>query len=376
MNARLLLPWLLLLPACNPAVENDEAGFETGPCIDGGCFDGLECLSDVCVGDADTEGGETGSATTPTSASGPGSTTGGPTTDPSTTDDSDPTIDPGTTTDESTTTDPGTTTDEGSTGTTTGTSGCTAIDFLFVVDNSASMEDDQANLIDAFPGFIEGIQNTLESVDGVHVGVVTTDEYMANMPSCNVLGGLVTQTGGASSSNAACGPYAEGANYMTEADDLADSFACAAQVGSSGSGIERPMNAMEAAVGDELGGAGQCNEGFLRDEALLVVVLITDEWDGPNDPEAEGSSGNAKAWHNTVVAAKNGNEENVVVLTLSYINGGACPPPDVFFEPGDIQPFTEMFGDNGIMACITDDFGSTFLDASAVIETACANFVE
>ncbi len=253
--------------------------------------------------------------------------------------------------------------------------GCTKVDFLFVVDNSGSMEDDQANLVANFPNFINGIQSTLENVDEYHVGVITTDVYSGNVPACQTLGGLVSKTGGNASSNQLCGPYFNGSNYMTEQDDLASKFACAAQVGTSGDGIERPMNAMEAAVRGDHAGPGGCNEGFLRDDALLVIVIITDEWDGPNDPESNGSTGNAQSWYDTVIAAKLGIPENVVVLTLSHINGGACPPPDVFFNPADIQTFTELFGENGFQGCITGDFGQIFNEATGVIEEACNNFV-
>ncbi len=64
---------LALLPGCDltDAVA-DDAGFETGPCIEGECFDGLQCLSDLCVEDEDSgSGGQTSSpGTNPTSASG------------------------------------------------------------------------------------------------------------------------------------------------------------------------------------------------------------------------------------------------------------------------------------------------------------------
>jgi hypothetical protein len=253
--------------------------------------------------------------------------------------------------------------------------GCTKVDFLFVVDNSGSMDDEQENLVDNFPAFINGIQSTLEDVDEYHVGVTTTDTYDYNIAGCQELGSLVVRTGGSFSSNQACGPYATGANYMTELDNLGDTFACAAQVGTSGDSTERPMNALEAAVRGDHAGPGQCNEGFLRDDALLVIVIITDEWDGPGDPESSSSSGNAQSWYDTVVAAKQGIAENIVVLTLSYINGGVCPPTDNFFNPGDIQPFTELFGDNGFQGCINGDFNEIFMEATGVIEEACNNFV-
>ncbi len=253
--------------------------------------------------------------------------------------------------------------------------GCTKVDFLFVIDNSGSMGDDQQNLVNNFPNFIGGIQDTLENVDEYHVGVVTSDVYAGNIPACRVLGGLVSKTEGNESSNQLCGPYAEGGNYMTQLDDLASSFACAAQVGSDGDGAERPMNAMEAAVRGDHAGADECNEGFLRDDALLVVVIISDEWDGPNDPEGSGSTGDPNSWYDTVVAAKGNIPENIVVLTLSHINGGLCPPGEDFFDPGGIQTFTELFGDNGFMGCITGDFAAIFSEATGVIDAACDNFM-
>jgi hypothetical protein len=249
--------------------------------------------------------------------------------------------------------------------------GCSKVDFLFIIDNSGSMADNQEDLANNFPNFIEGIQATLEEVDEYQVGVITSDAYAFNAAGCNQLGGLVVRTGGEDSSNQVCGPYAGGKNFMTEADDLATKFACAAKVGSEGNGLEMPMNAMEVAVRKDLGGPGECNDGFIRDDALLVIVVITDEWDGPGDPEFFGSSGNAASWYATVVAAKGGFPENVVVLSLVHFAG--CPPSDGFLS-GDIEPFTNMFGANGFLGCIDGDYGALFTQATTIIDGACDNF--
>ncbi len=248
--------------------------------------------------------------------------------------------------------------------------GCKKVDFLFIIDNSGSMADNQQDLADNFPNFIEGIQATLEEVDEYQVGVITSDAYAFNAAGCNQLGGLVVRTGGTDSSNQVCGPYADGHNYMTEADDLGTKFACAAKVGSEGNGLEMPMAAMEVAVRKDLGGPGECNEGFIRDDALLVIVVITDEWDGPGDPEFFGSPGNAASWFNTVVTAK-GVAENVVVLSL--VHSAGCPPSDGFLS-GDIEPFTNMFGANGFIGCIDSDYGDLFMQATTLIDVACDNF--
>jgi hypothetical protein len=254
--------------------------------------------------------------------------------------------------------------------------GCTKVDFVFVIDNSGSMGDDQDNLTDNFGAFIDGIQATLQDVEEYQVGVVTSDVYDANPNPCRELGGLVIRTDGDDSSNATCGPYAEGYNFMTQQDDLAATFACAAQVGTDGSGTERPMNALEIAVRKDLGGPGQCNEGFLRDDALLVAVIITDEWDGPNDPDDGGSSGDHNSWYQTVVAAKGGIVENVVVLSLINYAGGSCPPEDSTFDGQHIAAFTKLFGANGFLGGICEpDYGPIFEQATTVIANACNNFV-
>ena len=101
-------------------------------------------------------------------------------------------------------------------------------------------------------------------------------------------------------------------------------------------------------------------------------MIITDEWDGPGDPDVFGSSGNAMSWYDTVVAAKDGIPENIVVLSLIHFPG--CEPTDGFYG-GDIQPFTAMFGPNGFIGCIASDYGMIFNEATGIIETACDNFI-
>lgn len=251
--------------------------------------------------------------------------------------------------------------------------GCSKIDFVFIVDDSLSMEDDQANLVANFPALIEGIESTLTEVDDYHVGVVATDAYGWNSAGCKVMGGLVTQTGGDASSNQVCGPYAEGHNYMTEQDDLAQTFACAAQLGVGGFGAEAPMDALGAVVRGDAAGPGECNEGFLRDDALLVAVVITDEWDGPGDPEILTSQGTPQDWYDRVVTAKHF-PENAAVVTLVNYQDGPCPPSEPVYDGRRLVEFTNFFGPTGFVGGICDEFGPTFEQAVGLIDEACSNF--
>lgn len=269
-----------------------------------------------------------------------------------------------------------------------GDTGCKKVDLLFVIDNSGSMEDEQQNLLASFPGFISSIQTTLADTDGYHVGVVTTDAYLFNEPGCTQEGALVTKTGGTGSSNATCSPFASGLRWMNEQDDLSNKFSCAAQVGTDGSGDERPMSAAIAALSQNMNAPGACNEGFLRDDALLVLVVITDEEDdhevdGCNQLPQQGSDGEPAGWFQSIVAAKGGNEKNVVMLALVGPDGAdACPPLDKC--AGGIQgaevatrilEFTNMFTFGFVGQVCAPSYDTFFQDAVSVIQSACDDFV-
>jgi hypothetical protein len=245
------------------------------------------------------------------------------------------------------------------------TGGCRKVDYLFVIDNSASMLTYQNELVASFDVFIDGVEQTQASLESVHVGVVTTDTYSGNIdnpdPSCLALGGLVTRTDGHNSSDAQCGPYAEGHGYMTERDDLEVTFPCAAQVGTTGNNEERPLEALTSAVID-LDQPGLCNDGFIRDDALLVVVIVSDE----DDP------GPVQSRYDRLVEAKGGHADNVVVVGLVNEPDTECAlhghADEAFLLADFIGRFTY-----GFLAPVCGDYSSTFQQAIAVVEEACAD---
>ncbi|MHC4993106.1 MAG: hypothetical protein ACYTGC_19205 [Planctomycetota bacterium] len=267
---------------------------------------------------------------------------------------------------------------------------CKAVDLLFVIDSSGSMADEQAHLIASFEGFIEGIQSKLTD-QTYHVGVMATDAYAGNAAECQQLGALVTATAGTDSSESVC-DFPDGQRYVTEQDDLAGLFSCAAQLGTVGSGDEQPMGAIVQAMSGVHDGPGGCNEGFLRDDALLVIVIITDEEDDhegvvcPDDifPSGGGSEGEPAAWYDAVVAAKDGRPNAVVSLSLVGPPGpdpAMCPALDkcadaiMGAEPAHrITDFTESF-DYGFVGRVCDDSYHEFFNAAIdnIVE-ACDNF--
>ncbi len=256
--------------------------------------------------------------------------------------------------------------------------GCKKVDFLFVIDDSNSMGTNQAELIRSFPEFVTTIQSSLASVQSYHVGVVTSDQYEFNEPGCTMYGALVTQTGGKESSARQCDPYAGGARFMTDADDLMATFACAAQVGTGGDNDEAMMSSATAAIA--MNATGACNEGFARSDALLVVVLITDE----DDPgtcvnggmSCNGSPGDPQDWYDHFVSVK-GVATNVVALSLTRGSpSNACSFAQGTEKDGTrIMQFVQLFGGNGLLGDIcAQSFGPFFDDAVALIQSACSEF--
>jgi hypothetical protein len=251
--------------------------------------------------------------------------------------------------------------------------GCRKVDFLFIVDNSGSMSAQQAQLLASFPGFITAMQDALAGVvDSYHVGVLTSDNYSGNAPGCTTIGDLVTQTSGWGAAGQVCTPFAEGGRFATEQDDLEEKFPCMAQVGTDGSPIEQPVTALIASFDPSKTGPGDCNEGFLRDDAILVVVIVTDDPPYDFDMDDAHPLTDTSMWYDDVISAKNGDPEALVVIgfipwmNINCVFGGESP---------NLIAFVDSFGKQGVKASICEpDFGPIFASTIETIVTTCENF--
>lgn len=255
--------------------------------------------------------------------------------------------------------------------------GCRNVDFLFVMDNSLSMIDEHDKLARSFGGFIEGVQSTLETQD-YHIMVIDTDDRgigdlggaLVSPSSCNgVFGAGRRQTSGGQD----CG-IAGSSSFMTQTQpDLESTFSCAAQVGTFGDLLEQPMTALLSAVGAPLNAPGGCNEGFSRDDAILVVTFITDEDDNR-------SPGAPAEWRQQLIDAKGGNEGSVVVLGLvgdnnveSGLEGGPCGLLDATPAPR-LQQFVQSLTHGSLGSVCAADYSPFLASAVPLIEQACNAF--
>lgn len=146
------------------------------------------------------------------------------------------------------------------------------IDLLFVINDSRAMGPLQLRLGEHVADFLDALAAAEGSLPSVHVGVISTEVEDATTP-----GVLCPGTAGGELRPAAClagGAFArsEDGNY---AGTLADAAACMVMVGDQGCPFEQPLEAMRRALDGSVPG----NDGFLRDDALLAVVFLTDEDD-------------------------------------------------------------------------------------------------
>ena len=134
----------------------------------------------------------------------------------------------------------------------------TEVDILLVVDNSCSMDDEQEKLSSGFEDFVRFFE--VAEVD-YHIGLTTTD--MDNTGPGN--SGQLART-------------AAGVSVIdSDTDDARDVFEELVQVGIDGSGSEQGLAAALAALRPPM--STGANDGFLREDALLTVIFVSDEED-------------------------------------------------------------------------------------------------
>jgi hypothetical protein len=171
------------------------------------------------------------------------------------------------------------------------------VDIMVVVDNSMSMAEEQRAMAEQFPLLISNLLDpdidtgtgrpVHAPITDLHIGVVSTDMgtggYSVETCSDPIDGddGILQHT----SEIWGCEPvYPTYLMYDVDSpdpaimDDMADDFGCIAQLGITGCGFEQQLKAgLKALTIHSMPGAP--NDGFLRDDTVLMVIWLTDEED-------------------------------------------------------------------------------------------------
>lgn len=166
------------------------------------------------------------------------------------------------------------------------------LDLLFVIDNSPSMAGKQAALAENFPRMIDALARLDGGLPDLRIGVISTD--MGTQGSAVAVPGPPVGTGAGACAGLGddgallhandpaltsgflsdlADPFSLTGRLRNYSGDLRDAFARLAQLGDDGCGFEQPLAAMRRAF------INPANAGFLRPDANLAVVIVSDEDD-------------------------------------------------------------------------------------------------
>jgi hypothetical protein len=131
------------------------------------------------------------------------------------------------------------------------------VDILFVVDNSASMKEEQAALAAGFESFVAELELANSNF---HIGVISTSQDTTDPDRGYLLGDTP---------------------YLTAEDDYVNEFQARVSLGTNGSDKEKGLQAAAYALSPEM--LVTYNGAFLRPDANLLVIIVSDEEDCSDD---------------------------------------------------------------------------------------------
>ncbi|MEK6606401.1 MAG: hypothetical protein AABZ30_01960 [Myxococcota bacterium] len=204
------------------------------------------------------------------------------------------------------------------------------LDILFLIDDSNSMGEEQGLLAQQFGKLMFALNDLDGGFPNAHIGVISSNLGAGSfsIPTCQtpngdrgclqvaagcglekgatfidinnddrVLSGNIPDVSAPTEDSAGnrccpgdsvCPKASRAPDGQLDVCDVASAFACTGQLGINGCGFEHQWEAVKRAVDNiDTDGDGPsdttlengCNGGFLRDSALLAVMLITDEDD-------------------------------------------------------------------------------------------------
>lgn len=329
--------------------------------------------------------------------------------------------------------------------------GCREVDILFVIDDSGSMAEEQDNLARNFPEFIAALE-AYETSDGgrldYRVGVTSTSRGGLTFDTSITAkrGGRACTTTDECASGyaceclsegfAPCSPGCAGSCYCEPpgtrvpghqscdgedgvlaampgepspwidgpGEEVAPAFSEAATLGVEGCGFEMPLYVVEHALsGAFQGAAGAPNAGFLRPDALLMIIILTDEDDCSSDANEIDQTRTMDVNHPLATPAFDygctdaaGNDvgepywpvthyvdflDDLMGMRTRWAAAVIAGMTDCHTEYGDaytahrLRRFVEAAGRNAILSDIcAGDLASSMADALDTLQLACDDY--
>ena len=161
-------------------------------------------------------------------------------------------------------------------------------DLLFLIDDSSSMRLAQANIERSFPAFMTRLRTAPLGLPNIHVAVISSDMGAGDgsVASCDTTGGKqgifqYTPRGTCSATGLQAGStyISDIAGTRNYTGALENVFTCIAALGETGCGFEHQFAAVLRSLGADGRAAPAENQGFLRPDAYLGVIMVTNEDD-------------------------------------------------------------------------------------------------
>lgn len=277
--------------------------------------------------------------------------------------------------------------------------GCNGkIDFLFVIDRALWMESYWERFHAAFPPFLEDLLATFANFDLHFMTVDATngwglyecieqcqenngsclpvgpadyycDHHIDQDTECEMMGSGVIATGGFGASNRDCGVVGDRRFIVgREQPDLLDAVQCISQVGYGTSDAGADYAMMWALTPDSP--PAHCNEGFLRDDAVLVIVFFSAL------ANQESQVGTPGEWAETIYDLKGGDKDRVAVIGIVDDASGdgptICPGPGtgtyVHYPAAFLHYYIKHKVEGSVCA---DDYSPTLADGLEMIRVLC-----
>jgi hypothetical protein len=249
------------------------------------------------------------------------------------------------------------------------------LDILFMIDNSSSMTSMQQKLLAQLPTFMNVLE-TLPVAPNLHVAVVSSDmgapSDVESEISCTA-GGNQGEFFSQPEGTCLATTLTAGDTFISDVDGVANFtdpiasvFQCIALLGAKGCGFEHQLASIDRALGgDGLGPAPSQNAGFLRSDAYLGIVMLTNEDD-------------CSAPATTTIYSVNGGQEDIAnpdgPVANYRCNGGPhgghlCKDlnpggPNMAFATPPLNPPTDAAGTPPMLQlsdCEDNDSGSSAL---------------
>ncbi|HVT07948.1 MAG TPA: hypothetical protein VHO67_10850 [Polyangia bacterium] len=247
------------------------------------------------------------------------------------------------------------------------------LDLLFMIDNSSSMLPAQQKLLSEMQSFAAALEALPGGLPDLHIAVVSSD-MGAPGDSAEPIGCTQSGDGGQFHSEPHNGCASTGLEWggtfistsggsANFTGPLADVLTCIAPLGATGCGFEHQLASVARALGaDGKGPPPPSNNGFLRADAELAIILLTNEDDcsAPEDTPLYSLNGFPQSQQNPMGPIANYRCNRYGHLCKDPLSADPnalvmppqLPPADATGSPPSIS-LTECVSDDGCSGLLT-----------------------